>query len=170
MEPVPCAAQALSAGDLDALRHAKHALESPALTMKLASVVCAPFEKLISKLPAVASEKVIDATQLALRKCLGIALRTLKMPGAAAAPAAPERSGDLLHKLAVASTGAAGGAFGLFALPVELPVTTTLMFRSICDIARSEGEDLSSIDTQLQCMTVLGMGGTSTGAEDTDLG
>jgi hypothetical protein len=70
----------------------------------------------------------------------------------------------------VATTGAAGGAFGVFALPVELPVTTTLMFRSICDIARSEGEDLSSIDTQLQCLTVLGMGGTSSEDDDAELG
>jgi hypothetical protein len=44
------------------------------------------------------------------------------------------------------------------------------MFRSICDIARSDGEDLSDIDTQLQCLTVLGMGGTSKTDDDADLG
>jgi hypothetical protein len=44
------------------------------------------------------------------------------------------------------------------------------MFRSICDIARSEGEDLTSIDTQLQCLTVLGMGGTSSSDDDADFG
>jgi hypothetical protein len=81
-----------------------------------------------------------------------------------------DRPSNLLHKFAVATTGAAGGAFGLFALPVELPVTTTLMFRSICDIARSEGEDLTSVDTQLQCLTVLGMGGTSKADDDADYG
>ena len=170
MESISLAEQNLSAEDLRALRRAKHELESPALAMKLASIVGAPLEKLLSRMPAIANEKVNDATQLALRKCLQLALRTLGRHDADAPLAIPERPSNLLHKFAVATTGAAGGAFGLFALPVELPVTTTLMFRSICDIARSEGEDLSSIDTQLQCLTVLGMGGASKTDDDADYG
>ncbi|WP_180729579.1 EcsC family protein [Paraburkholderia sp. PGU19] len=170
MEPTMLAAAPLSADDLAALRRAKHELESPALTMKLASIVGSPMEKLISRMPSIASDKVNDATQLALRKCLQIALRTLGRPMAGAPLGVSDRPSNLLHKFAVATTGAAGGAFGLFALPVELPVTTTLMFRSICDIARSEGEDLTSVDTQLQCLTVLGMGGTSKADDDADYG
>ncbi len=170
MEPVMLAAAPLSADDLTALRRAKHELESPALTMKLASIVGAPMEKLISRMPSIASDKVNDATQLALRKCLQIALRTLGRPMGGAPLGVSDRPSNLLHKFAVATTGAAGGAFGLFALPVELPVTTTLMFRSICDIARSEAEDLASVDTQLQCLTVLGMGGTSKADDDADYG
>ncbi|MDR6379886.1 MULTISPECIES: EcsC family protein [Paraburkholderia] len=170
MEPTMLAAPPLSADDLAALRRAKHELESPALTMKLASIVGSPMEKLISRMPSIASDKVNDATQLALRKCLQIALRTLGRPMGGAPLGVSDRPSNLLHKFAVATTGAAGGAFGLFALPVELPVTTTLMFRSICDIARSEGEDLTSVDAQLQCLTVLGMGGTSKADDDADYG
>jgi hypothetical protein len=170
MEPGSLAASYLSDQDLIALRRAKHELESPALAMKLASIVGAPLEKLLARMPAFANAKVTDATELALRKCLSIALRTLGRQNGASPSIVPDKPSNLLHKFAVATTGAAGGAFGLLALPVELPVTTTLMFRSICDIARSEGEDLSSIDTQLQCLTVLGMGGTSTTDDDADLG
>ncbi|MDR6444768.1 hypothetical protein J2794_000857 [Paraburkholderia terricola] len=170
MEQSSLAAQSLSDEDLNALRRAKHELESPALAMKLASIVGAPLEKLLARMPAFANEKIADATELALRKCLAIALRTLGRQDSAAPLAAPDKPSNLLHKFAVATTGAAGGAFGLFALPVELPITTTLMFRSICDIARSKGEDLTSIDTQLQCLTVLGMGGTSTADDDADFG
>ncbi|MBN3723743.1 EcsC family protein [Burkholderia sp. Ac-20379] len=161
MEPIFHPVDAtLSPEDLDTLQRAKLALESPSLTMKLTSVVGAPIEKMIARLPGFATDKINDATELALRKCLHLALRTLgKSGGVASAGDAPDKPSNLLHKLAVATTGAAGGAFGLFALPVELPVTTTLMFRSICDIARSEGEDLNSIDAQLQCLAVLGMGG-----------
>ncbi|MCG5074376.1 EcsC family protein [Paraburkholderia tagetis] len=181
-----------SEADLAALRRAKHELETPPLGMKLAAIVGAPVEKLIAKLPAVANDKVTDATQAALRKCLQLALKTLGKPSegalevaGAAAPAGSTqisaqaaRQGEkqaakpsnLLHKFAVATTGAAGGAFGLFALPVELPVTTTLMFRSICDIARSEGEDLASADTQLQCLTVFGMGGRSPADDEAEFG
>ncbi|HEY2022887.1 EcsC family protein [Paraburkholderia sp.] len=169
MQPSSLTTPSLAEQDLNALRRAKHQLESPALAMKLASIVGAPIEKLLSRIPAFANEKVADATQAALRKCLSIALRTLGRRNDAKL-LAPDKPNNLLHKFAVATTGAAGGAFGLLALPVELPVTTTLMFRSICDIARSEGEDLSSVETQLQCLTVLGMGGTSSEDDDADLG
>jgi hypothetical protein len=170
MEPTPIAASPLSREDLATLRRAKEALESPSLTMKLASVVGSPIEKLMSKMPNVAQEKIDDATQAALKKCLQLALRTLSKTTVDGVVLPPEKPHNLMHKLAVATTGAAGGAFGLFALPVELPVTTTLMFRSICDIARSEGEDVHLIDTQLQCMMVLGMGGPSSSDDAADIG
>ena len=165
----PDMAGTLSDADLLALRRARHLLESPPLGMQLAAIVGAPVEKMIAKLPAPASDKVNEATQAALRRCLQIALKTLGTGGnGERAPSA--KPGNLLHKFAVATTGAAGGAFGLFALPVELPVTTTLMFRSICDIARSEGEDLRNPDTQLQCLTVFGMGGRSPTDDEADFG
>src|SRR5271156_2804270 len=170
MESTSLAEQSLSAEDVSALRRAKHELESPALAMKLASIVGAPLEKLLSRMPAIANDKVNDATQLALRKCLQIALRTLGRQGAATPVMVPDKPSNLLHKFAVATTGAAGGAFGLFALPIELPVTTTLMFRSICDIARSEGEDVHLLETQLQCMMVLGMGGPSSADDSAEFG
>lgn len=170
MEPISIApATTLSQEDRDALWRAKQVLESPSLTMKLTGMLGAPVEKMIARLPDFATGKINDATQLALRKCLNIALRTLGKPPAP--DAEPDKPSNLLHKLAVATTGAAGGAFGFLALPVELPVTTTLIFRSVCDIARSEGEDLSSVDTQLQCLAVLGMGGNpDKQEEDADLG
>ncbi|WP_438395310.1 EcsC family protein [Caballeronia sp. DA-9] len=170
MEPTPISASPLSPEDLATLRRAKEALESPSLTMKLASVVGSPIEKLMARMPNVAQEKIDDATQAALKKCLQLALRTLSKSTVEGVLLPPEKPHNLMHKLAVATTGAAGGAFGLFALPVELPVTTTLMFRSICDIARSEGEDIHLIDTQLQCLMVLGMGGPSSSDDNADIG
>lgn len=170
MEPISIPpSTTLSQDDRDALWRAKQVLESPSLTMKLTGMLGAPVEKMIARLPDFATGKINDATQLALRKCLNIALRTLGKPPAP--DAEPDKPSNLLHKLAVATTGAAGGAFGFLALPVELPVTTTLIFRSVCDIARSEGEDLGSVDTQLQCLAVLGMGGNpDKQEEDADLG
>jgi hypothetical protein len=170
MEPTPIAVLPLSQEDLDTLRRAKEALESPSLTMKLASVVGSPIEKLMARMPNIAQEKIDDATQAALKKCLQLALRTLGKTSIDGVVLPSEKPHNLMHKLAVATTGAAGGAFGLFALPVELPVTTTLMFRSICDIARSEGEDIHLLDTQLQCLMVLGMGGPASADDSADLG
>src|SRR5262249_18420169 len=71
----------------------------------------------------------------------------------------------LLHKALATASGAAGGAFGLVALPVELPVSTVVMLRSIADIARSEGEDLSDPETALACLQVFALGGRA-GSDD----
>jgi hypothetical protein len=64
-----------------------------------------------------------------------------------------------IHRAMVLISGAVGGFFGLPGLMVELPISTTLMLRSIADIARSEGENLSSLDTHLACITVFALGG-----------
>lgn len=65
------------------------------------------------------------------------------------------------YKALVTSSGALGGAFGATAFAVDLGVTTKLMMRSIMDIARSEGENISELDTQLACLQVFALGGKS---------
>jgi hypothetical protein len=65
---------------------------------------------------------------------------------------------ELLHKVAAASSGAMGGAFGLATLPFELPISTTLILRSIAEIARQEGEDLSDPGAALACVQVFALG------------
>jgi hypothetical protein len=47
----------------------------------------------------------------------------------------------------------------LATLPIELPVSTIIMLRSIADIARSEGEDLSDPESALSCVQVFALGG-----------
>ncbi len=67
----------------------------------------------------------------------------------------------MAHKLLVAAAGAGAGALGLPALAVELPVSTTIMLRSIAEIARSEGEQLKTPETKLACLEVFALGGRS---------
>jgi hypothetical protein len=74
-------------------------------------------------------------------------------------------SSDRLHRFAGATSGALGGFFGLPGLLVELPATTVIMFRSIADIARSEGNDLRDPVTRIQCLEVFAFGGP-TAADD----
>jgi len=73
----------------------------------------------------------------------------------------PSKSSERLHKLLVGASGGIGGAFGLVALGVELPISTTIMLRSIADIARSEGHDPRAVDTRLACLEVFALGGRS---------
>lgn len=150
--------------DIAALRKAKDILEHPALTAKLADLVGTPIEKALDLLPKGGKKKVGEVTSAALSKCVKLSIKTLDLEDIGA------ESSDWWHKLGVACTGTAGGAFGLIAIPFELPITTTIMFRSICDIARSEGHDLESIAVQLQCLSVFALGGPSRGDDAADTG
>ena len=65
-------------------------------------------------MPTVAQEKSTKRRKLALKKCLQLALRTLgkSAPSDSLLAPPPDKPHNLMHKLAVATTGAAGGAFG----------------------------------------------------------
>lgn len=65
------------------------------------------------------------------------------------------------YKALVTSSGILGGTFGVAAFSADLALATKLMMRSIMDIARSEGEDLQELDTQLACLQVFALGGKS---------
>ncbi|WP_225901805.1 EcsC family protein [Zobellia barbeyronii] len=74
------------------------------------------------------------------------------------------------YKALVTSSGAIGGALGASAFAVDLTLATKLMMRSIMDIARSEGEDLNSLDSQLACLQVFALGGKSKHDDNLDTG
>jgi hypothetical protein len=61
----------------------------------------------------------------------------------------------------VGTSGWIGGAFGLAALAVELPISTTIMLRSIADIARDEGHSVHDMQIRLSCLEVFALGGPS---------
>lgn len=71
-------------------------------------------------------------------------------------------SSDYVYKAAVTSSGFIGGFFGLAGFATDLLISTKLMMRTILDIARSEGEDITKIDTHLVCLEVFALGGPST--------
>jgi hypothetical protein len=76
----------------------------------------------------------------------------------------PKESADpeaRLHRALAALSGAMGGALGISAVLVELPISTTIMLRAIARIAQSEGEDLWDSETALACLQVFALGGRS---------
>ena len=138
--------------DLTDLNYAKSLLENPSLAAKITSLLGAPIEKGFALLPKNWSQTVADSTRKALVVAVEAAVMTLdKRSGG--------RSSDFMHKILVAASGAGGGFFGLPALAVELPFSTTIMLRSIADIARSEGELISDPQTKIACIEVFALGG-----------
>ncbi len=144
----------LSDEDQGALRYAKALLENPGLAAKITGLIGMPIEKALQLLPGKWAQVVNEATRKSLETALQAALLTIDDKPQA-------NSWEFLHKLAVVATGAGGGALGLLGLPFELPLSTTIMLRSIADIARSEGERLRTPDAKLACLEVFALGGPS---------
>ena len=144
----------LSPPELHDLVRAKTLLENPGLTARLAGVVGKPIERGFSLLPANWQTIVNKATRAALFTALHVAVTTMR-------GRTPKRASERFHKVLVGASGGVGGVFGLASLPVELPISTTLMLRSIADIARSEGHDIGTPLTKVCCLEVFALGSRS---------
>lgn len=154
---------AFSEADRTALQAAKALLENPGFAARITNLIGKPIEGGIARLPAHWGDAIAAVTQRALGKAADAALFTMAdQPGLSAS--------NRWHKLAVSITGGVGGAFGWAGLALELPVSTTLMLRSIADIARSEGESMTAAPTRVACLSVLALGGPSRGDDGVDSG
>jgi len=153
----------LNKADQQHLALAVDLLENPSFAAKVTNLIGAPVEKAITMLPDGLSEKLLSSTQKALSKALDLAVSSLdeRYRGEPANGA---------HRVLTTVSGAIGGALGLMALTVELPISTTLMLRSIADIARSEGEQITDVHTKLACLEVFAMGGTSQADDGAETG
>jgi hypothetical protein len=145
------AAVSFADSDREALAEAMRQLESPSLAGRLASAAGKPVALVQRVLPATASTAVAELTKHALERALDVALFSLRNRRVT--------GGRKFHSGLACASGAIGGAFGLAALAVELPVSTTIMLRAIAAIAQEEGEDLADPRTALACLEVFALGG-----------
>lgn len=140
--------------DKKELQVAKNLLENPGLVARMTNFIGDPIEKGLELLPDGWTNNIGEITQTALMKASDAAIFTMKdIPG--------EESSNTWHKLGAVVSGGVGGAFGISAIAIELPISTTIMLRSIADIARSEGESISSMETKMACLEVFALGGRS---------
>jgi len=155
MSSIEIIAPTLSRPDLEALERALALVERDSLAAKLTRTVGGRFDWIGKRLPSGAKKAVAMATESALKAALKVAIGTLR-PQAKKAATGP--ASERWHKAAAAASGALGGAFGLAALALELPISTTILLRSIAEIARAEGEDLSTPEALLACLEVFALG------------
>jgi len=142
----------LSETHLQELRSAMLMLENPGLAAKITNLIGMPIRKGFELLPENWNRKIGEVTKNALMKAADAAIFSIKKaPG--------DESSDRWHKIVVATTGGVSGFFGLPALAIELPVSTTIMLRSIAEIAGSKGESINDYRTKLACLEVFAMGG-----------
>ncbi len=151
---------AFSPEDEAALREAVSALERRTFAGRLTEMVGRQIDFAGKLVPQSVSGAAGKAVTIALRAAMRVALTGLDKNRAL-------HEGDRrnLHRALVTASGAVGGAFGLLTLPIELPVSTTLILRSVAEIARAEGEDLNNPEARLACLEVFAFG-SQPGASD----
>ena len=144
--------------DRAALAAAIKRLEEPGFAGRMTTLAGRPAELVARALPGPAASIVAKAAEAALTRALDIALLSLR----------DQRfvGGRLVDSALASASGAVGGAFGLAALPIELPVSTAIMLRTIAKIAREEGENLADPRTRLACLEVFALGHTGIAAPD----
>jgi hypothetical protein len=102
-------------------------------------------------LPTSIQNQIDGVTEEALATALSVAMKTMD-------DETEKSPWNLTHKVAATLSGVTGGLFGAPALFAELPVTTIIILRSIADIARSHGENLSDPAVRLACLEVFALG------------
>jgi len=144
-------ALALPPEEREALIGAVAQLERPNFVARLAHYAGTPVDAAIKYLPGAVSRPIKNVVREAMFRCLDAAINSLDE----AEPPPPDWAGKLITGV----TGGIGGFFGVYALPIELPLTTTLMLRTIAGIAREEGEDMADLEPRLACLEVFALGG-----------
>ena len=139
-----------------ALQRAILTLENQDFAARLADYAGRPISRALRLMPRAATDRINRVVETAILNSLNVAIRSIE-PNSKRPPA--QRAATVLAGL----SGGVSGFFGIAALPIELPVTTTLMLRTIADIARHYGEDLSTLEARLACMEVFALGSPESG-------
>ncbi len=149
--------------DRATLGEAYRQLENPSLAIRISSAVGMPVEAVTRELGKRAPSAVVEAVSKSSHKALEFvvqsSMRSIK-------DEAQTKASPRLHTAAAMTTGAVAGFFGIEMLLVELPVTTGIMFRSIADIARAEGESPQDPETLINCMQVFALGSRTSDKDD----
>jgi EcsC protein family len=147
------AARALLAPEDHAeMARALHALKHASFAVRLAELAGQPVHRLFAAMPSFAAQRVNRIVERAIRKSLDVAIASMDDADRDASPSA------WVPRVIAGVTGGLGGLFGIFALPIELPLTTMVMLRSIAEIGQSHGEDLVTLPSRLACLEVLALG------------
>jgi len=149
---LPQAVEPLDRRHVLALARACALIESPDFASKLSDYAGQPMRRALALIPDGARRRLNAIVEAAVLQCLTIAVRSLDRD--------PRRRPSSQSAAVLAGiSGGVSGFVGLAALPLELPITTTLILRAIADIARFHGEDLLKLEARLACVEVLGLGG-----------
>ena len=147
--------------DLEALKQAKSNMLNISWAMRNVNKIGDTVETGMTFVPEKIVVKIQSLTQKALLKIIKANLLTIQKNKTFKKPS------KVTYKSIVTGSGALSGFFGattgfgtaIFAS--ELTITIKFLMRTIMDIARSEGEDIYTLEGQMACLEVFALGGDS---------
>lgn len=147
--------------DKEALKDAKSNMQNLGWAIRNVNKIGNTVETGVKHVPEKVLLKVQSMTQSVLLKIVKANLLTIQKNKTFKKPS------KNTYKSIVTGTGALSGFFGsstgfgtaIFASEVTL--TTKFLMRTIMDIARSEGEDIYTLEGQMACLQVFALGGDS---------
>lgn len=151
MSTLPADADLIPAGAqrrLDALA-ARYA-RAGGLGLQVLNLVGGQAENLLDRLPEPVRSRLDGATERALR---------IAFDAATASRTRVPDQGQWLDRAMTTAMGAAGGFGGLPSALAELPVTTTLLLRTIQGVAAEHGFDPRDEDVAFECLSVFAAAG-----------
>lgn len=141
--------------DLIILKQSKNNLENIGFIMRGVNYLGDKLENTVNYLPGFIQKRVSKIVHAILLKVIKANLVTMYKEKTFKKPK------SLIYKTTVTASGVGFGFFGFAGFSADLLITTKMMMRSILDIARSKGEDIHSIESQLECLSVFALGGSS---------
>lgn len=155
--------------ELEFLKEAYLYLENPSFITRVTDYLGKPIQKTMNRMPPLVQEKLSKASERALRKSLDVAHTTLQITSEKALTfdeiKAESSKLRLGHNLATTTTGALGGFFGEIGFLLELPVTTTLIMRSILAQGHNYG-NLTREELITNALYVFSLGSGKSRADD----
>lgn len=170
------ACSAFGPAEMDELKDiARVYVEAGNVVEKIASTVGSMLQKRLPKMPEKLEklEGLVDgAADLGLRMSYWAAEVTQSGgdPESWRDWFASKINGEQSHKIAAAVSGVVGGVGGVGTVAADLAASTTIILRSIQQIAREYGEDIATEEVRLQCLSVFGFGGPLVEDDDTETG
>jgi hypothetical protein len=145
--------------ELTAVSHQYH--DAHGLFIKLIGWAGEKAESAIQQLPAGWQDRIGEASHAALKTAYAAALYSQPDCDADGLWHRATRwsQGERWHLAATAASGAIGGLGGIATALADLPVATTLILRSVQQIAAEHGEDVADPQVRAQCLAVFAMGG-----------
>lgn len=140
---------------------ARRYVAASGLGMEILATVGGSAASLIERLPGFVRSRLDSVTTAALSRAFGAAARSRHLV---------RDRGDWFNRLASSVSGAAGGLAGLPGALVELPLTVTMLLRSILEIAGEHGFDPDSEEVRAEALRIFAAAGPMAEDDGADLG
>ncbi|RMB56171.1 EcsC family protein [Dokdonia sinensis] len=145
----------ISKEDVALLHKSKKDLTKVPFAMRALNTLGTPIEKSITLIPEKYQDKITETVKKALQLSVKANLKTFQNDKTKL------KASNRMYKAVTTGTGFVGGFFGIAGFTADILLSTKFLMRSIMDIARSQGEDITDPEVQLQCLQVFALGGTS---------